>query len=357
MHTLISKIGSLKRNWQYCLPFQKRLGYVGWNGHNNLGDEAILEASKNLFPDFKLVNFKYTAKIEKLEKYFGKLYDSVIFGGGTVINEPGYLEKIKLALDNGYKVFILGAGVRNPAFWDRHDERNNCLDEFIPNLKKCAFVGIRGPVSMKILKENGFHNASITGDTALLFAQKEIKRKKQRKKIGINFGASAGKVWGREEDILQFIIKISGLIARNGWEITFVPVWDNDIGFIEKAAKQLNGKVKIFYDYKSLSKTLDLLNTFDVFIGQKLHSVVLALCAYTPSIMLEYRPKCHDFMCSMELENFNMRTDALSSNKLLNMVDELYINSSHYQKSIFKKVNEYKNALESAAQIIRKKIC
>ena len=86
-----------------------------------------------------------------------------------------------------------------------------------------------------------------------------------------------------------------------GWEITFLPVWEDDLPYIEEAARRINKQVKIFRKYRSVPDTLRFMESRDVFIGEKLHSVALACCAYTPSIMLEYQPKCRDFMTSLDL--------------------------------------------------------
>ncbi|MFW9879370.1 MAG: polysaccharide pyruvyl transferase family protein [Candidatus Thorarchaeota archaeon] len=285
-----------------------------------------------------------------------EIYSIVVFGGGTVINEPGFLKKIKSALDSGHKVFILGAGVRNPIFWDKVKGDNNYLSEWIDCLKSCSFVGVRGPISKKILAINGYNGALITGDPVLYFARDNIKRKLKNKVIGINIGISNGLVWGSEKEILDKIVKLSQILIKKGWKLKFLPVWNRDIPYIQEAIKNIGRKIEVFSEWHSLDKTFNFLEDCDLFIGEKLHSVVLATCVYTPSIMLEYRPKCLDFMMSMNLEKFNIRTDKLNIDLILDLLYELYQNAESYQKNIFNKAHFYRKMQIERSNDITKEI-
>ena len=353
MASLLSIINSARRNWQYLLPFKRRLGYIGWLGFGNLGDEAMYTAYQKLFSQYNILPFKYTEKIKKLEKITKRrFFHAVQLGGGTLINEPGYLEKIKLAQENAFLTFVLGAGVRNPAFWDTK-KQPNYLPEWVECLRKAFYVGVRGPLSKKILAENGFSQTEVTGDPALFFGRDKIVRKKHNKKLGINFGVANGNVWGSEKGIFDFILRLTQKMQADGWEVTYLPVFYKDVSFIEEAARQ-NRSVKICYDYKSFKKTLDFLEQCDLFIGQKLHSVIFAMCVHTPSIMLEYRPKCLDFMMSMDMEEFTMRTDNLDIEKILFLIDKLENDLYGFQEKIWQKVNFYRSLqIEKAEYIIK----
>jgi polysaccharide pyruvyl transferase WcaK-like protein len=54
----------------------------------------------------------------------------------------------------------------------------------------------------------------------------------------------------------------------------------------------------------------------------KLHATVLATCALTPSIMLEYRPKCRDYMQSIGQDRFTFKTDSLRAGEIWEIVRE-----------------------------------
>jgi polysaccharide pyruvyl transferase WcaK-like protein len=60
-----------------------------------------------------------------------------------------------------------------------------------------------------------------------------------------------------------------------------------------------------------------------VFVGFKLHAVVLAYCARVPALMIEYRPKCRDFMESIGADEFVVRADQQTTELLLAKVEQL----------------------------------
>jgi polysaccharide pyruvyl transferase WcaK-like protein len=129
-----------------------------------------------------------------------------------------------------------------------------------------------------------------------------------------------------------------------------------DVVCIKEIVKKIHKRVSVFCDYTSVYKTLESLSKCDLFIGQKLHSVALAMCAYTPSIMLEYKPKCLDFMLLMDMENFNIRTDQLSVEKLLFLSKKMYMELEYFREKIQKKVHHYKQIQKDRANTICKQL-
>lgn len=335
---------SIYRNWkQLCLiPFYRNIGYIGWLGYGNLGDEVLYVSLKKLFSRFNTIPYKYTEKILAIENVLHrKYYDAVCIGGGTLIGTE-YIREFQLAQEQHDFTFIFGAGVRNPIFWDNIKDEKISISAWVASLNKCAFVGVRGPLSKKILSEHGYHNAEVIGDPAILCAGEFIKPKNGNRVLGINIGISGGKVWGNEEDILYFIVRYSKAMIAGGWRIKFLPVWNKDIPYIQEACRRIGKDIEVFSEYHSITKTMAFLEHCDLFVGEKLHSVILSMAAYTPSIMLEYRPKCLDFMMSMGLEEFNMRTDQLSLEKLVHLSQVLSDNSRHYQDMMFNRIKEFR---------------
>ena len=87
----------------------------------------------------------------------------------------------------------------------------------------------------------------------------------------------------------------------------------------------------------------------DIFIGEKLHSVVLALCTYTPSIMISYAPKCDDFMESVNLHEYTIRTDQLDIERTLYMIESFEVDIPAYQQRIYEEINALKKKFISSA--------
>lgn len=336
---------------------RKRALYFGWLGFKNLGDEAIFYCIEELFKE--RLAFNTSGELDRIcfKEMALNYFDVHFIGGGTLINRNetvietllNYREKIP-------KGIALGTGVANEEFWQQFEDRHDRSNDWRDYLNSCLFVGVRGPDSLRYMQQLGVKMAVITGDPVLYLGRDAIVAKSQRKRIGLNFGNTKNKLWGksdqRVEDEMAVLIRI--LLDKN-WEISFFNVFVDDtkayVDFIERY--DLKGKIS-FFDASdcSMGNALAYFDTVDVFVGEKLHASVFAACTYTPFIMLEYRPKCLDFMRSIECEKFNFRTDQLSADEIYCAVEELYQTSGDVQNLLHERVLHHKNMLVSAANNI-----
>ena len=68
---------------------------------------------------------------------------------------------------------------------------------------------------------------------------------------------------------------------------------------------------------------IEALSECDVFVGMKLHSQILAICAGVPTLAIEYQPKTVDFMSSIGGESETVRLDGLNAVLLRELVGGL----------------------------------
>jgi polysaccharide pyruvyl transferase WcaK-like protein len=349
---------NIKRKLKYISPFSINLRYIGCLGDRNMGDEFLYQSIQQLFPQLILTPY-FTNKMALWERVLNSpFFQGSVLGGGTLIrgihqiNRSYYFD----FLDAQRKYppgIVFGAGVANPEFWCRTIGFRDLRKQWCDLLSSSLYVGVRGPISQHLLAECGYHNAEIIGDPALSLAEDSYKSKEGKKHLGLNIGVSNGNVWGDECDILEKVIQFGEIMMNRGWRISFFPVWHKDLEYIMEAVRRLrNDSLSIFTNYLSISKTLEFLTSCDVFVGEKLHSVVLAHCSRTPSIMLEYRPKCRDYMKSMDLEHLNIRTDQIDTDRLVYQVEELYERNAEMQEHIDKKVHHYKKLQHKKAKMI-----
>jgi len=60
-----------------------------------------------------------------------------------------------------------------------------------------------------------------------------------------------------------------------------------------------------------------------IMISQRLHAGILAAATGIPGIMLEYQPKCRDFMESIAQPQWSVRTDQLDAAQLVDLATDL----------------------------------
>ncbi len=294
-----------------------KVAYVGgWLNNNNLGDEALFDAYKHLFPNSDFIHFD-GGKMFSFLTHYRRLFTSGILAGGTLIAQGGqYLEIAKSFLDLKYNLFIFGTGVATSSFWPEEPD----IQQWGPILKECGFIGVRGPLSAEKLFNMGIQEVKIVGDPVIAFALYKINNSPVPRTLGINIGIANGRFWGSEEYILNEISMLAKIAKQAGWIIKWFVVWPKDLEITQKAASLSNSAEEIHIIYNDYKKYIKLVRPLTAFVGMKLHATILATCALTPSIMLEYRPKCRDYMKSINQENLSFRCDKFKAKEIWEIV-------------------------------------
>ena len=353
----MTTIKSIIEEVRFLINKDLKAFYIGWHGNRNLGDEALLCAIQQIFKN--KIYFYSKKYVGKGVRYFkpSPHFDYVFLGGGTLINSgAAYLRPLKSFHDVDKIVF--GTGVLDPEFLD-YIGISYDLNHWVDELNKCKYIGLRGPLSENILKRGAIKNKlNIIGDPVLFLSNETIYKKKRNKFLGVNISYMNQQLWGNDDEyVIKTIIDVLIKLKNNGWKFKFFPLFDADISCIQKVVKKLklDEDNVIFKKWMDIDLFMDELGKIDVFIGEKLHSVVLSMCTYTPSIMLEYQPKCRDFMKSMDLEEYNFRTDRLQSDVIIDAVYRLYEDITFIQEKIYDQATHFKKLMQEAAtKIINK---
>lgn len=317
-----------------------KLLYVsGCPGVNNLGDDALFDAYNKLFSDYDLIHYPGGKLIAAELKFFQVIKHSLL-AGGTLINRWGADAAVNsLRISKTFNIF--GTGVAQDYFWDEREttikDNLNSWDEVLRNAN---YLGVRGPLSANFLIDNGYTNAEVIGDPVLFLAQEDNNyfNTSRAKTIGINIGQSNNELWGKEENICDEYIKLAKKLRTYGWKIDWFVLWPKDREITLKAAKHSGTTDNIYEVYSDYRKYFELTQHLSIFIGMKLHSVVLSTCKYIPSIMLEYRPKCLDFMRSINMEMYNIRTDTMNCDSLYELIVDMYKGREKISKSLYEKI-------------------
>ena len=119
-----------------------------------------------------------------------------------------------------------------------------------------------------------------------------IKKEESGKLLGVYL-----RPWGKNEYV-QALGEALKNMAEQGWKIVFVPMqFPVDIT-VAKEAKQLlnNDQAVILKEKFSSSEVLSLTKNFDLILGMRLHSLIMAAVTGVPLVGLSYDPKIDRFL-------------------------------------------------------------
>ena len=315
---------------------KRRISYVGWLGHDNLGDEALYKINTEIFEPFHLIP-------EIGTPYYSKI---TLFGGGTLL--PSYASKV---IPNEYN-YGYGVGVRNPHFWG---EPNASLTEKMKILN-FRYLGVRGNTSKRLLNNWGI-DCEVIGDPCLLLEPnhyEEGERGEGEKKIAINVG-SDGLVWGDDEErVFREVGRLCKILKRSGYHPILIPFYRNNLHDIQRISEATN--TRVFRNWMNIQEVLDLIASCRVLIGEKLHSVIFSAATHTPFISLEYRPKCRDFAETLGFEKYIVKTDGIKAEKVMRTFYDLSNNWTEMHRELVRNVETYRKRLRQFATKIKKDI-
>jgi polysaccharide pyruvyl transferase WcaK-like protein len=193
----------------------------------------------------------------------------------------------------------------------------------------------------------------VVGDPVLALADPpDLGPRHEEGQLGLNLAKPDGMWGGDPELVLQKVTAFAQRLADAGWRTRVVPFHVRDLDFARRACEEIGSSASLFTKLADHNRLFDTIRGCDVFVGLKLHSVVVASSLYVPSVMLEYRPKCRDFQRSLGREEFTMRTDAIDTNRLTEWVFDLAKNRSWHSAAILKAVQSLRSRLHSSARAV-----
>jgi len=339
--------------WQALTAKPPRLAYIGgFFGKKNLGDEALYDASESLFYKCSLLKFPRKRWLTRIAKVLPNIHCAVL-AGGTIINR---LESWRHLADKYFDIFpfsfVFGTGVAHPSFWSGRPRWKDTLKEWKPILEKCSYIGVRGPMSAQLLTDIGLENVQVVGDPVLTFAAEQSPENASYipDSIGLNIGQANGCLWGSEEHIQAEYVKLASLAAKAGWCVKWFVVYPPDLAITENAAKHSGTNQEIHKIYCDAGRYLESVRSLSTFVGMKLHAVVLATCAYVPSVMLEYRPKCRDYMQSIGQDAATIRTDKIKAEEIWEIVSALNSARQKVSNALYRGIRPLREIQRSKAK-------
>ncbi len=323
------------------------VGYIGWIGHQNLGDQILFRVIKKALNDFDLIPI-LPAPGERMLTELGlggrAVFQAVLLGGGTLINPP-YLAVAQLVKELRLPLYSVGTGVGSSGFGMPPD--SDSYEEWARVLGGSPMLAVRGPLSARRLQDSGVPDAEVIGDPALGLASDALPKFRSKRQLVINLAQEPGIEFGTGEfRIFTDIGAIASQFLQEGGELLGVALGSHDRSTLERfrAVHKLGG-MRIEDHRSSGDRLLAAIEGSTALIGVRLHSAVLACCVGVPVILLAYRSKCLDFMTSMNLDAFAIPLREEPAGPLLRarfrqILDHPALGEQIYRQAIFWKCKQ-----------------
>jgi len=339
------------------------VGYLGWSHRGNLGDDAILDAVTRALPEMDLVPLPLTMK------EFGRMasrqtrrrlrHAHLLLGGGTVIGRRNWRLPMmaNLSLTSRRPLLMIGAGVEDPVFQGRHSFSSGSeLGRWVPLLREFDRVTVRGPRSARLLADAGVE-ATVVGDPALLLSTPSVPFEPGL--LGVNLGYGSD-LWSNSQiTVLKEVAPALRRFQAEGWRLRFLVANLEDAQWTRFTIALAQLPPQSYEVVTSVRPEVFLAQvaSCEMLLGQRLHAVVLAAAAGVPSVMLEYQPKCRDFMESVAGGERSLRTDKVRAGELYESLWSLASHRESVAQELDERVQDYRNRLEAEvvrmAQVIR----
>ena len=315
--------------------------YVGWTGHSNLGDEAMLDAVTGLFEWADV-------------RTGGDAVDLLMLGGGTLINR-GFLRQVLRHDSPSVERVAFGTGVANPDYWGQPKEKPG---DWIAFLESCLTVGVRGPISAELLVDWGLSKEpEIIGDPALSLRPGDSVEAVDGRVVicpaftkGLLFG-------GDDENVFSAFADLSRhLLAADHDVVVLSASPRDDRHIIEMMRDAGAADLPYIAAHDDPQAALDLLATADLMVAERLHGAVLAAASGTPSVLVEYRPKLRDFAQSVGLEQTTIRTDSLKRGALLELTEATLDRKDSISAEMMLRVSALRRRQSETARLIKQAI-
>ena len=329
------------------------VSYLGWHGYDNLGDDAIYDAVSGQLPGVTMLDLPRQPQDWLSATVSGRrraLRDTpLLVGGGTVLGRRHWRYMIGYGLSQARHAggYAIGVGVEDAVFQGRRSgSGRDELSRWRPLLSRLRKVSVRGPRSAALLADMGF-DADVSGDPALLLPRPDVDPEEGRIGLNVGFGDD---LWGHDPAALagQLAVAVAELRAR-GHDVVGILMNEAD----RKWTRAALGDDGVVISPASPEEAALELGRCSLAIVTRLHAGILAALNGTPVLTLEYQPKCRDFASSIDDEQWLLRTDAVTSGAVLDLVTGMIGEAAEIRERKLAAVASLRGRLQSDYEQVR----
>ena len=333
------------------------VGYLGWHGKGNLGDDAIYDAiraqlSGARFLDLpRLPHEVFHAAVTGRTRLLRR--SAQVVGGGTLVGRRHWRRLVRrgLAITGNQGSYAIGVGVEDPAFVGRRSgSGRDELRRWLPLLAEFRAVSVRGPRSAELLADAGL-DVEVAGDPALLLPQPDAVAEDGL--IGVNLGFGDD-LWGHDPETLA--AEMAGALntlAGQGHRFLGILMNPGDRRWTSQALSGVTAEIVLPRDANAAAAEFARCSTA---IVSRLHAGILAALSATPVVSLEYQPKCRDFALSIDAERSLIRTDRLSGGAVVERVQDTLADAALIRARTESAVARLRQRLRGEYRIVRARL-
>ncbi|OMC12902.1 polysaccharide pyruvyl transferase family protein [Mycobacterium sp. SP-6446] len=333
------------------------VAYLGWHRRGNLGDDAIYDAVRSQLPGATFVDLPlfrheavYAAATGLTRSLRRSPYAAQVVGGGTLVGRRVWRRWVTrgIALTNKGS-YAIGVGVEEPV-WTPFGSGKDELKRWAPILSQFHSVSVRGPRSAELLAEVGL-NVEVSGDPALLLPLPDVVPEDGL--IGLNVGFGDGVIWGHRAKVAEEMSIAVNQLSSQGYRFVGILMNPKDKRWTEMALQHTAADIVLPVDTGAAAREFARCS---VAIVSRLHAGILASLSNTPTISLEYQPKCRDFALSIDSADLLIRTDKLSASEVVDRVGDAIADSPNIRTRTSAAVIHLRQRLDSEFATLRRQL-
>lgn len=344
--TRLARAAHQRLNERRDLP---RLAYIGALGEENLGDEVMLAAARRCFPGFTVLPLNLPHVEESLMRVGlsgAGYFRGVILGGGTLISSY-WAPRVKQAGAWELPLWTLGTGAGSSGFDERESMNIGPWSDLLPSFQG---LGIRGPRSLRTVRNLGGAHAEIVGDLALKLAVEQPDPPAEQPRFLVNLALPRDEIYDPEANDWQAQIEYTvALFARQGWEPIGVAMHPRDEMPIRAMLERALGRIVPVARPCSAEAFYRLAAPCRFALAVRLHAAVLACCVGVPPLMIGYRDKCLDFMESVDRAEWYLDQKSVAAGEIVASAQNLAACSAGLRAETLDRVHTLKRSLDRYA--------
>lgn len=331
------------RYFRSFFPFQKkRVGFYGYFGHGDLGDDASFIVTRKLLGD------KVFPISKRCNAFNPHNLRALLIGGGAVLQRdyPFIPRRIFKKDSWNFPIILFSAGLN--CDYDR-SFTSKAKDKIVKLCRLSDYITVRDELTRRFLNSLGIDKVSILPHLELMLEPRpcEIGSKKKGPTIGIVLTPHPQFSEDTFEKIIDNFSDFSDYLTGKGYQVLYLPfelgvsenTKENEV--ISRIRQKVKNKdmVEVLEEDVSPGEMLSVIkDRCDFMVCMRLHSVVLAVNAAVPFFCITYNLMHKGFLQMLDMEELdNSIFDDFSSQSLEERFKRLLVNQEGFKAKLVEK--------------------